>query len=95
MSDKQSHIAELRKMNYSYRFIGDALSLSPNTVKSICRRKHLDTFGPRKTKAEKQNTVLCKNCLRLLDQSSRKDRLFCSEACRIEWWKNHRRVIEK
>ena len=53
MQDLNQRIAELRQQNYSYRFIGDALALSPNTVKSICRRQHYDAVGPRKTKAEK------------------------------------------
>lgn len=95
MPDLKKRIAELRQQNYSYRFIGDALSLSPNTVKSICRRRHFDAIGPRKTKAEKQQTVLCKNCHRTLGRDGHKNRLFCSEACRMEWWKNNRRIIEK
>ena len=88
-------IAEMRLQNYSYSFIGRALDLSPNTVKSICRRQGFPAKGPRKTKEEKQNTILCKNCRKPLGQNGRKDRLFCTESCRIEWWKNNRKVIEK
>lgn len=95
MSELKQRIAELRQQNYSYRFIGDALSMSPNTVKSICRRKHFDAIGPRKTKAEKQRTSICKNCYRTLDQDGRKNRLFCSDSCRTEWWKHNRRITEK
>jgi len=93
MKDQKQRIAELRQLNYSYRFIGDTLSLSPNTVKSICRREHFQAFGPRKTKAEKQNAPLCKNCHRLLT-GGRSDRSFCSEKCRSEWWKNNRSITE-
>ena len=42
MTDRNQRIAELRQQNYSYSFIGKVLSLSPNTVKSICRRKNFD-----------------------------------------------------
>lgn len=91
MSDQLLRIAELRQQNYSYRFIGDILSLSPNTVKSICRRKHFEATGPRKTKAEKQNAPLCKNCRRLLT-GGRNDRTFCSEKCRTDWWRRNRIV---
>ena len=48
MTDRNQRIAELRQQNYSYSFIGKVLSLSPNTVKSICRRKNFDASGPRK-----------------------------------------------
>lgn len=95
MKDQNQRIAELRKQNFSYRFIAEALSMSPNTVKSICRRQHFEAIGPRKTKAEKQSAVLCKNCRVLLGRDGRRDRLFCSDACRMEWWKNNRRIIEK
>ena len=95
MSDQLLRIAELRQQNYSYRFIGDALSLSPNTVKSICRRKHFEATGPRKTKAEKGSAVFCKNCRKLLDHGGRKDRIFCSDACRMAWWKKSRKITEK
>ena len=95
MSDQLLRIAELRQQNYSYRFIGDVLSLSPNTVKSICRRKHFEASGPRKTKAEKGSAVFCKNCRKLLDHGGRKDRIFCSDACRMAWWKKTRKITEK
>ena len=86
-------IAEMRLQNYSYSFIGQALNMSPNTVKSICRRQGFAAEGSRKTKAEKQNAPLCKNCHRLLT-GGRSDRAFCSEKCRSEWWKNNRKIIE-
>ena len=92
---QNERIEQLRRENYSYCFIGNALNLSPNTVKSICRRMHFEALGPRKTKAEKEKTVLCKNCHKPLEQDGRRDRLFCSESCRMEWWKNNRRIIEK
>ena len=88
-------IQELRALNYPYSFIGRALGLPSNTVKSVCRRKGFPAPGKRKTKAEKYSTQLCKNCHRLLPEASRKDRQFCSEECRMEWWKNNRKVIEK
>ena len=89
----QQRIAELRQQNYSYRFIGEVLSISPNTVKSICRRKHYDAIGPRKTKTEKKNAPLCKYCHALLTEG-RKSRAFCSDECRTLWWKENRKVIE-
>ena len=43
-------IAALRRKNYPYSFIGRELGLSPNTVKSVCRRKGFGATGLRKNK---------------------------------------------
>lgn len=92
-SSQCERIAEMRLQNYSYSFIGKVLGISPNTVKSICRRQGFAAEGPRKSKVEKQNTPLCKNCRRLLI-GGRSDRTFCSEKCRSDWWRNNRTVTE-
>ena len=62
---QRKRIAELRAENYPYSFIGKALDLSPNTVKSVCRRKRYMAQGKRKTKAEKTKTSICKYAYRL------------------------------
>ena len=92
---QRQRIAELRAQNYPYRFIAEALGISMNTVKSICRRQHLPTTCGRKTKAEKKQVHICKNCYRFFTPSRQDGRLFCSEACRREWWKANRNIIEK
>ena len=69
-SEVKQRIASLRKENYSYAFIGKTLHLSPNTVKSICRRNGYEAFGKRKTKAEKALPNQCKHCGRPLDNTA-------------------------
>ncbi len=88
-------IIELRQLNYSYRFIGDKLGLSTNTVKSICRRKEITPTGARKTKAEKQSARFCSSCGAILPQDGNPAQKFCSGRGRKKHWKSHRRVIEK
>lgn len=88
-------IAALRRHNYPYSFIGRELGLNVNTVKSICRRKGMETVGERKTKAEKALPLLCKNCRKPLAEGARRGAMFCCDRCRIEWRRKHRRVIEK
>lgn len=88
-------IAELRAQNYPYSFIGRELGLPSNTVKSICRRKGFHTSGSRKTKKEKQNPPLCRYCRNVLTGEGRLGRQFCSEKCRVAWWRSQREVIEK
>lgn len=94
-AQQMEQIAVLRQQNYPYSFIGKELSLSPNTVKSVCRRKGFEAEAPRKTKTEKANAVLCKNCHKPFVLGTRKDAVFCSDACRTAWWRNNRKVIEK
>ena len=93
-TEQMERIKELRSENYSYRFIGDALGLSMNTVKSVCRRKRFDTTGSRKTKAEKEAARICENCGKFLGEDIRSDSRFCSDSCRRKWWKSHRKVTE-
>jgi len=88
-------IAALRQRNFPYSFIGRELGLSPNTVKSVCRRKGLLAAGSRKTKAEKETAVLCKNCRKPLPEGARSDAVFCSDACRTQWRRGNRKVTEK
>ena len=86
-------IKELRHENYPYSFIGEKLSMPTDTVKSICRRQHIEATGPRKKKVEKQNPRICKYCLTPL-VGGRKDRLFCNDVCRMKWWNTGRRIVE-
>ncbi len=88
-------IAALRQRNYPYSFIGRELAISPNTVKSICRRKGYEAEGSRKTKAEKMAANLCKNCHKPLSVGVRSDAVFCSDACRIDWRRRNRKVVQK
>ena len=89
--ETKQRIASLRKENYSYAFIGNTLHISPNTVKSICRRNGYEEFGKRKTKAEKSLPNLCRYCGRPLNNTAGQKKNFCSDKCRIEWWKEARR----
>lgn len=88
-------IAALRHCNYPYSFIGRELELSPNTVKSVCRRRGFEAVGTRKTKAEKATALLCKNCRKPLPEGMRQGAMFCSDHCRTEWRRKNRKVIEK
>lgn len=88
-------IRAMRQENYSYAFIGKVLDLSPNTVKSTCKRQGFTAEGPRKTKAEKKEARLCKNCHKVLPKNTRANAIFCSDACRTEWQNANRRIITK
>ena len=87
-TQQKTQIASLRRKGYSYTKIAGVLGLSKNTVKSYCRRNDLsssaiDTF---------QNTpdatiTFCIECGKEIRQvPHRKEKKFCSDACRHKWW---------
>jgi len=75
-------ILTMRQQGCSCPEIAKYLALSPNTVKSICRR------GGAKALQPKMSTVdVCKNCGAPLSQSAGgRKRTFCSNQCRYAWW---------
>ena len=88
-------VASLRRENYSYACIGKKLGISHNTVKSICRRNGYIPTKRYKTKRDKESLMICKNCGVILDNSHGQKKSFCSDSCRIEWWKNARKNSRK
>lgn len=85
-SQKQT-ILDLRVQGLTYAEIAQAMELSPNTVKSVCRRSGIKLQQPEQISSE-----LCKNCGKALHkQPGRKPRTFCSNRCRYEWWNKHRK----
>lgn len=90
-------IQTLRKQNYSYASIAKALGMNMNTVKSLCRRGGIETPDmPRKTKAEKQMLQVCKQCgSPISNEWHRRQKSFCSDKCRLIYWKSHKTLENK
>lgn len=84
-SQKQT-ILDLRVQGLTYAEIAQAMELSPNTVKSCCRRHNVK---PQKMEPLQENS--CKNCGKPLAQKKgTKKKTFCSNKCRYDWWNRHR-----
>lgn len=69
-----------------YKQIAKELGLSPNSVKSYCRRNNLSN------EALKQNDgkSSCEQCGKIIQQvKGRKRKRFCSDKCRNQWWNFH------
>ena len=83
MTEKQkSKIQQLRQRGVGYIRIAQALGISENTIKSFCRRNRL---------AGDTNQALpehfCQSCGKPVPQNpGRKEKKFCSDTCRMEWW---------
>ena len=82
MTDNQkSQIDKMRREEYGYVKIAQAIGLSENTVKSYCRRQ--------KCADGKEQTARCAECGNPIDKSSRENKRFCSDFCRMKWWNSH------
>lgn len=87
---QKEQVRFLRCEGLGYGAIAARLDISENTVKSFCRRNHLTGV------ASKEPVLVCRNCGGPLPQKpKRKQRKFCSEACRRAWWKQHPELIHK
>lgn len=76
----------LRQQGESFAGIARLLSLSPNTVKSICRRSGIQAGA-----VPNPDSSLCKNCGKPLVQiPGKKQKTFCSTDCRTAWWNKTR-----
>lgn len=92
MTEQQKEqISRLRQEGYGYIMIAQALGISGNTVKSFCRRKNL--MGSNNRSISKRMVPsdngehFCICCgIRVEQNQGRKEKKFCSDACRNKWW---------
>ena len=87
MTNKQKQqIENLRSLGKSYSIIANALHLPKNTVKSYCRRGGI---VPNISEDVELSSV-CDNCGQPLIQThGTKNKRFCSDQCRMQWWYRH------
>jgi endogenous inhibitor of DNA gyrase (YacG/DUF329 family) len=89
-SIQKDKILELRRSGTSYTVIAEKLNLPINSVKSYCRRnklKAVDVTG---------NGDKCKNCAKdIIPVKGQKKRIFCSAACRVQWWNSHPEQVKQ
>ena len=88
MTDEQKQkLILLRRSGDGYGQIAAALGISINTVKSFCRRHGLA--------AEVKGSV-CEQCGKAVEQNSgRKRKRFCCDACRNKWWNSHLELVKR
>lgn len=76
-------IVRLQHCGYGYKRIAQLTGLPINTVKTYCRRHPLSVV-------DEENMTVCRQCGRPIEQQPhRKQKLFCSDACRMVWWNAH------
>jgi len=92
MTEQQKmKITSFREAGVGYKRISKLMALSENTVKSYCRRNGLT--GRRGVTVQ---IGICFCCGKPVQQNpGRKEKKFCSDACRNKWWKAHPDRVNK
>ena len=87
-STERAQIVKLQKLGYGYKRIATETGLPQNAVKTFCRRYPLP--------AEEALENVCRHCGKRLESvPGKKKKLYCSAACRMAWWKEHRDQMNK
>lgn len=97
INEQKEKIRQLRMKGVGYTGIANELGLSKETVKSFCRRNGLAGRAEKICLDWKESDgKVCRNCGRKLQQiSGKKTRIFCSQECREQWWKENPEKIKK
>lgn len=87
MTDEQKTLIEAyRRKGVGYKQIAKELEMSPNSVKSYCRRNKLSNEDLKK----EDGASSCEQCGKVIYQvKGRKHKRFCSDKCRNQWWNSH------
>ncbi len=94
MNEKQKKIiSDLRLEGFDYGKIADLTGINRNTIKSYCRRHGVEKDSG---VSLPEGMTYCKNCRTLIVQNpKRKKKVFCCDKCRMEWWKNHPKRLNR
>ena len=87
-TEQIERINKLCECGYGKTAIANELNISINTIKSYFKRKEV-----------RNNNLKIKKCLYcgtdVIQREHRKMKKFCSDKCRMAWWKEHRNCINK
>ncbi len=96
---EKMQIKELRQKGVGYTRISKILGISVNTVRSYCRRNGLmeeDIKIDRSPTSIDPKLHYCKYCGVPVEQNpGRKEKLFCSDKCRMKWWNSHPEKVDR
>lgn len=93
MTNEQKLLIEAYRRNgVGYKQIAKELELSPNSVKSYCRRNNLSNEALKQNDEESS----CEQCSKIIQQiKGRKRKRFCSDKCRNQWWNSHLEQVKR
>ena len=93
MTEEQKELIEVyRRRGVGYKQIAKELEMSPNSVKSYCRRNKLSNEDLNREAGESS----CEQCGTIIHQvKGRKHKRFCSDKCRNQWWNSHLEQVKR
>lgn len=80
--NERAQIMKLQKQGYGYKRISTLTGVTVNAVKTFCRRNPVAI--------EEKPDPICRTCgkkLTILPHT--REKLFCSDRCRMTWWNSH------
>ena len=94
-NEQRSLINNLRQQGLGYKKIAAQTGISENTVKSYMRRSK-EILPPPWDYCNAENTHHCRFCgIDVPQNPGRKEKKFCSNACRNKWWNSHSELVNR
>lgn len=88
--EQKQQIYVSRRKGVPFAEIAAQLGMPRSTVKTFCWRNGLSDAEMAKPQPNRGYRGFCKRCGKLLDQKpDSKPKVFCTDECRILWWKVH------
>ena len=96
MTEEQKlQIIRLRNEGCGYTTVADKLGMSKDTVKSFCRRNGLNGKAVQTMPVADIGSV-CRECGKpVVQETGKKQRVFCGDECRSAWWRAHPEKINQ
>lgn len=89
---QRQKIRKLRSHGYGYLRISSQLGISPNTIRSFCKKENIAGYIKIGEQLRgKDNLTICKQCGKKFYQiAGRKNKIFCSDSCCKVYWSLHK-----
>lgn len=96
-NEQKTRIAAMRRDGYSYSKIAADVGVNENTVKTFCRRNPVAIAPEAPAPVFPGITEKpCRCCGKTVIQyPGRKEKKFCSDACRNKWWNTHLNDVKR
>ncbi|MDY5159631.1 hypothetical protein [Actinotignum urinale] len=84
-------IRSLRSAGWSFQAIAAHCKLAKSTVASFCKREQITPD----TESQASVSTRCAQCGKELTPDTQGKKRFCSEKCRLSWWKAHPEQLKR
>ncbi len=96
--EEKNRVLELRASGKGARAISKVINVPENTIKTFLRRHSFKDVPivPEPIKYEPKKEPKCKMCKAVVTRfEGKRPRLFCSDHCRMQWWKEHPEEVNR